>query len=274
MTINGQTTSNMLTTTNTEWAERFKDRIPHIFIGVVAFQDIANEVYMDHIQWFMQMAARLKGQFHVSIGVTRRMEQYRARNELILNATKEGADFLILLDDDQTLMSCPDMIEKFWQLGKPVAGGLYWQRKGHFHPVVMAQYTRPGDQTEGYRFLHPAELPTEPTPVDVLGGGCNWFEMSVFDRMAEPHWWPYPTSAVFVPDETYGLDIQICRRLREAGHECWLHPGIKLGHVSQDRHVITEGTRPPQASLEQQPWYQEYWMNVESDTVSERHRVR
>ena len=99
------------------------------------------------------------------------------------------------------------------------------------------------------------------------------YELGGMNRMAEPHWWPYPTEAVFVPDETYGMDIQICRRLREAGHECWLHPGIKLGHVSQDRNVITEETRPPQALLEQQPWYKEYWLSVTGDTRSELVRV-
>jgi hypothetical protein len=263
----------MFSTTNAEWAERFKDRIPHVFIGIVAFQDIANEIYTDHIQWFMQMAARLSGQFHVSIGVTRKMEQYRARNELVLNATKQGADFLIMLDDDQTLMSCPDMIEKFWELGAPVAGGLYWQRKGLFHPVVLSEYGRPGE-TEGYRFYHPSELPTVPTAVDVLGGGCNWFDMAVFDKLKEPHWWPYPTEAVLLPDEVYGLDIQLCRKLRDQGHECILHPDIKIGHLSQERQVISEEARPPQAWLEDQPWYQEYWVSVQSDTVSEHYRVR
>lgn len=272
MTHNGQAISTTPLSGNDEWNARFTDRLPHIFIAVVAFQDIANEIYMDHIQWFMQTAARLNGKFNISFGCSRRMEQYRARNELIMHATEQGADFIIMLDDDQTLMSCPDMIEKFWELGEPVAGGLYWQRRGHFHPVVLSEYERPG-KTKGYRFLHPSELPTEPTPVDVLGGGCNWFDMAVFDKMREPHWWPYPTEAVLLPDPIYGLDIQLCAKLRENGHRCVLHPGIKLGHLSQDRIVITEEARPPQEWLEKQDWYNQYWINVMGDTVAEHHRV-
>jgi hypothetical protein len=245
-----------LSSDNPDWNARFEKRLPHIFIGIVAFQDICHEIYMSHMLWGIQTAARLAGRARLSFGMATRKEQYRARNALIEHAEIEGADFLLMIDDDQTLHECPEMIEKFFALGKPFAGGLYWQRGGAYHPVVMKGFKGPFGKTK-YRFLRPDEVPTEPTPVDVIGGGCNWFDMRMFERFKQPHWWPYPKEQVFLPNEDYGLDVDFCQKAREMGYECWLHPGIEVGHLAHDREVVTRETRPAQEQIERtQEWGQ------------------
>lgn len=234
---------------NEAWNEKFKTTLPHVFIGIVAFQDIPHEIYLSHMLWAFRVAAGLDGRFRISFGVATRKEQYRARNYLVSQAEMEGADFLLMLDDDQTLHDSVDIIEKFYELGKPIAGGLYWQRGGCYHPVIMKGYKGPNGK-QRYRFYWPNEVPTEPTPVDVLGGGCHWLEMAALARFKQPHWWPYPEEVVYVPHPDYGLDVEFCMKAKKLGYECWLHPGVQLGHLSHDRTVITKETRPPQEEIE------------------------
>lgn len=241
---------NGLETRNPEWTQRFTDRLPHVFIGIVAFQDIPHQIYLSHMLWAFQTACRLQGKMRISFGMATRKEQYRARNFLVLQAETEGADFLLMIDDDQTLHDCPDMIEQFYELGQPLAGGLYYQRGGCYHPVVMKEFLGAAGKPR-YRFLHPSELPTEPAPVDVIGGGCHWIDMMLTARLKQPHWWPYPEEQCFIPDPEYGLDVDFCRKARALGYESWLHPGVKLGHLSVDAQIIDETNRPLQDSIEQ-----------------------
>lgn len=250
-----------LSTKNRDWATRFAYKLPHVFVGIVAFQDIPHEIYMSHMLWAFQTASRLKGRMRISFGMATRKEQYRARNYLVQQAEVEGADFLLMIDDDQTLHECPDMIQKFYELGQPIAGGLYYQRGGCYHPVVMKEFPGAGGQ-DRYRFLRPEELPTQPAPVDVLGGGCHWLDMQVLARFKQPHWWPYPEDVCFVPDPDYGLDVDFCRKARKLGYQCWLHPGIKVGHVSHDRQIVTEDSRPPQSEIEKTPEWQSYLTGI------------
>ena len=248
---------------NAEWNERFANRLPHIFIAVIAVGDISQEAYASHFRFAVGLGSRLTGKFRMSFGCEEfgRREQYRARNGALLAAQREGADFLLMLDDDQTLDQCPDMIEKFWELGQPVAGGLYYHKGNLFHPVVMKEFEGSGGRRK-FRYLHPDEIGTEPMPVDVIGGGCHFLDIAVFDKIKEPHHWPYPHENCFVPDEYRGLDVDFCVKMRAHGIQPWLHPGVHLGHISFSRKIIDKDTRPPQAEIEQDPGYAEYWRNV------------
>lgn len=250
-----------LSSQNAEWNERFKNRLPHVFVGVVAFQDIPHEIYLSHVLWAMQTAARLKGKARISFGMATRKEQYRARNFLVQQAEIEGADFLLMIDDDQTLHENPDMIEKFFELGQPIAGGLYYQRGGCFHPVIMKQF-KGANGKRRYRFMRPEELPKEPGPVDVLGGGCHWIDMTVMSRFKQPHWWPYPQEVAMVPNPDYGLDVDFCQKARDMGYECWLHPGIVLGHLKHEREVIDADSRPKQEEIEETEDWQKYLIGI------------
>ena len=257
---------------NSEWNERFAKRLPHIFIAVIAFGDITQEAYESHVCWAMQAGARLAGKFRISFRVFGRKEQYRARNGALMAATQEGADFLLMLDDDQTLHQCPDMVEKFWELGQGVAGGLYYHKGALFHPVAMKEFAGPNGKRK-YRYLHPSEIGQEPMPVDVIGGGCHFLDIRVFDKIKEPHWWPYPHQECFLPDEYFGLDVHFCQKMKDHGIQPWLHPGIHLGHVSHERRVIDKTTRPPQDEIAKDPEYSVYWRNVYGEEIGNE-RVR
>lgn len=250
-----------------DWNQRFQTRLPKIFIGICSFGEIPHEIYYSHMLWAIQQGARHFGRFELSFGMATRSEQYRARNKLIRSAHQEGADFLLMIDDDHTLHDCVDIIDKFWELGQPIAGGLYYNRGGAYWPVVMKEFKGPNGMIH-VRFLTHDEVPTEPTPVDVLGGGCHWVEMSVFDKMKEPHFWPFPASEgggpleVYYPHPRLGLDVYFCMKARQLGYECWLHPGIKLGHLRHEREEITHDSLPPMDEIKASEEYQEYVSSI------------
>jgi hypothetical protein len=227
------------------------------------------------MMWALQQGALCHGKVALSFGMTTRSEQYRARNKLIRAAQKEGADFMLMIDDDQTLHDCPDIIWKFWELGQPVAGGLYYNRGGLYWPVVMKEFEGANGIKQA-RFMTHEELPTEPAPVDVLGGGCHWVEMSVFDHLREPHFWPFPADdgggplEVYYPHPQFGLDIHFCQKARAAGYECWLHPGVKLGHLRHEREVVTHESVPPMEEIKKDERYADYLSGVYGAERNER----
>jgi hypothetical protein len=260
---------------NADWNERFADRPPHVYVGICAFADIPHEIYLSHVLWALQQGARHLGKFAISFGMATRSEQYRARNKLIRAAHTGGADFLLMIDDDQTLHECPDIIDKFWELGQPIAGGLYYNRGGAYLPVVMKEHKGPGGIRHA-RFMRHEELPTEPAPVDVLGGGCHWVDMKVFDKLKEHHFWPFPADEgggpfeVYYPHPQLGLDVYFCMRVRDLGYECWLHPGVKLGHLVHEREIVHHDTLPSIEELKVRPEYREYLTNALGAVPNER----
>ena len=260
---------------NAEWEERFSKRLPRVFVGICSFGEIPHEIYLSHMLWAIQQGVRLAGKFELSFGMVTRSEQYRARNKLIRSAHQQDADFLLMIDDDQTLHDCMDIVEKFWELGQPIAGGLYYNRGGAYWPVLMKEFKGVSGLTH-VRFLTHDEVPTEPGPVDVLGGGCHWVEMTVFDKMKEPHFWPFPADdgggplEVYYPHPRLGLDVHFCMKARQLGYECWLHPGVHLGHLCHERDEIRRDTLPPMEKIVASEEYQEYLTTMKSAMRNER----
>lgn len=234
-----------------------KGRKIKIFVGIVSFADLPKECFESWMMWWGHQCAIYSRTYDLCLKVSPRKEQYRARNYLVEAARSQNADYMLMLDDDQLPHLALDMIEKFMALDKPLAAGLYFQRGGLYHPVVMKEF----DGTEGerrYRFLHPDELPHEPAPVDVAGHGCHWIRMDVFDKLMQPYHYPAPRDVVFVPEDGYGLDVDFCYRAKQAGFPIWLHPGVHVGHISIDRSSVDWKTRPSQDLIESSARWEQY----------------
>lgn len=222
------------------YAERFKDRIPKVYIGFVAFGDIYPEVFLSAVNWAFQAGARYKGVFEIAWSQERfaKKEQYRARNAMAQEAQLSGADFLLTLDDDHTLADCPDMLGHFFHEEKPLQGGLYVARTDEFEQPVIAKQNAKGE----YVWCNYEDLPQYPGgPVEVLGGGVNWIDTRLLDFMRQPNWWPQPSErdeVVWLPDQKYGLDLQLCRRAAELDVRPWLNLNVNVGHVIHERSVL------------------------------------
>lgn len=250
---------------------RFADRVPRIFVGICAFGDIPHEAFRQFMLWWGATCGRLTGKAELYFGVSPRKEQYRARNALVRDAEAANADFLLMLDDDQLLLPEPDMLQKFMDFGAPVMGGIYYQRGGLYHPVVMHEDDIPMGK-KGYRFYHPDEIPAydaDPVKVDVVGHGAMWVDMAIYNKLKVPHHWPCPDEVCFVPDEQMGLDVHFCRRVRhELGEDVYMMPNIRIGHLSHHPEATYEGTRPPQDELDASDYGQDYWRTVHSRRIN------
>jgi hypothetical protein len=239
----------------------FEHRRPRIFVGICAFGDISPEAFESFILWWGATCYRYGKRFDLLLGVASRKEQYRARNYLIQGAEEQDADYLLMLDDDQIPHLCLDMIGQFADFGAPIMGGLYFQRGDLYHPIAMKAVPREGTH-DAYRFLHRSEIQDEPFEVDVTGHGCMWVDMAVYANMKFPLHWPYPHEVCIVPDESYGLDVHFCRKVRAAGYPVYLLPGISIGHVSLDRQIVTRDNLPPVEAIDATERATQYWSSV------------
>lgn len=224
------------------YGQRFRDRKPKVFVGIVSFRDIYASVFESWLHWATRVGAQYRDKFEVFYGVSTRQEQYRARNTLVTQAMLGGADFLLMVDDDHTVGDCPDMLGHFYDARKPFQGGLYIQRRGDKEQPVILEFD---EETQHCRWIGPENTPSRSCHVDIIGGGINWFDMSLFDFMAEPHWWPRPdTKCWFEPHPRYGLDMHWCLKLeKRLGIRPWLNMDVVVGHVSTTQEIL----RPAQA---------------------------
>lgn len=207
-------------------------RRTRIFIGVPCYGMVPPEVLEDWMR-FMFHLGRRQPQYDFFIGIRVKSEQFRARAAIVESAQQIGADWLLMLDDDMvinpfiTLNQTDDygFIDKLIAHDKDIVGALYFQRTGGCAPVAMME-----SGESGYRFLRDDELKHDLQQVDVTGGGALLVRMKVFDRLPHPY---------FAPEHEYGTDVQLCRAAKKKGITVWLDSSIELGHIKDERVIIT-----------------------------------
>jgi 2-polyprenyl-3-methyl-5-hydroxy-6-metoxy-1,4-benzoquinol methylase len=212
-------------------------RRERIFIGIPCYGPVAPEVLEDFMLFAYALGRRYP-EYDFFLGVKPKSEQFRARNTIVEGALGMGCDWLLQIDDDMVICTVRQttvsdqyqFLRAMLAHQKDVLGVLYWQRHGACAPVLM--YRLP--ESTGYRFLRPDEITNSLQPVDVAGGGCMLVNMRIFEKIGAP--W-------FAPEHDYGTDVQLCRKAQEAGFEVWADTSIELGHVREERAVVTKQNR-------------------------------
>ena len=215
-----------------------------IGVGIPCFSGYATEVANDYMRMWFTFGRRYPE--HDFFFMPRsKSEQFRARNAIVEACLKLGVDYLLFLDDDhifnweETPEHTPYMfLQKLIDDKKDIVGALYYHRTGEYKPVLMEEI-EPGK----YTFYNDTYIKphTGPIKVDVQGGGCMLIDMKVFRAMEKPY---------FVPEQqpegvgkSYGTDVQLCRRAKEAGFEVWCDTDIVLGHLKDKKEVVTHLNR-------------------------------
>lgn len=210
---------------------------PVICLGVPCYREVAPEILEDWMRLAYHCGRRLP-QYEFVLAIKTKSEQFRARNAIVEAARQVNADWLLMLDDDMVIN--PDIttgpsdaygfIERLIAHDKDICGALYYQRGGHCSAVLMAKIP----DAKGYRFLRDDELTGGLQRVDVAGGGCLLIKMRVFDKLNHPY---------FAPEHEFGTDIQLCRQATAAGFEVWADTSIELGHLKNERVIVTSRNR-------------------------------
>ena len=207
-----------------------------IFIGVPCYGTVAPDVLEDFARFLYNCGRRTPHDYF--LGIRTKSEQFRARNALVDGAMEVNADYLLMLDDDMIIDIAKsngpkeagyNFIQRLIDHDKDIVGALYYQRTGECKPVLM---TAVG--SGGYRFLNENEITHGLQEVDVAGGGCLLVKMRVFDKVKQPY---------FEPEFQWGTDIQLCKKAKDAGFGVWADTSIELGHVREERVIVTSKNR-------------------------------
>jgi 2-polyprenyl-3-methyl-5-hydroxy-6-metoxy-1,4-benzoquinol methylase len=212
-----------------------------ITIGVLCYQNAPSETLEDYCRFMYYLGRRLL-QHEFQLAVKAKTEQFRARNSIVEAALATGSDFLLMLDDDHVIdwegTSGPNsrygFIDKLLahmdadeKLG--LVGVVYYHRGNECRPVLMKE-----GKDGGFYYMRDDEIRGELQEVAVQGGGCMLIRCSVFDRIRGP--W-------FEPEFDLGTDVQICKKIREAGFKVASDTSIQIGHVLNSRTIITPNNR-------------------------------
>lgn len=155
-----------------------------------------------------------------------------AQRELIVEkALAEGADVVIMCDDDMVLppgafTHLLDLIRNDSSCG--LAGALYYSRDG-FRPMTVDGWD-PENTTS-------ASIPafaSAPVRVDGIGFGCVAISSAAIRRITAP----YFDTHVYIEREAARVricneDYLFCAKIRGAGYDVVLHPGVRCGHYDR-----------------------------------------
>jgi SAM-dependent methyltransferase len=207
-----------------------------ILIGIPAYSTVSAETLEDYMRFAYHLGRRYQD-YDFFLGVKSKSEQFRARNIIVESALAIGCDWLLMIDDDHVINidgspgtpedgAAPyDFLKKLLAHDVDIVGPLYYQRGGSAHPVVMDD-----DEMEEPHFISDLDIGYKLEERAVQGGGCMLIKMHIFDKI-KPPW--------FEPEFNMGTDVQICRKARDAGFKVYNDSSIEIGHVMNERTVIT-----------------------------------
>lgn len=158
------------------------------------------------------------------------------RDLIVERALERHADVLVMCDDDMVLpaRAIVDLSSVLDQYpGAALAGALYYSRDG-FRPMVTDRW----DENDTRTAVIPA-FDREPVAVDGVGFGCVALRVSALRELMPPYFAAHVfvergAGRVRVCDE----DFLFCARLRRAGHNVMLHPGVRCGHYDRTSKIV------------------------------------
>lgn len=145
------------------------------------------------------------------------------RNNVVKAALKEGSEWVLFLDDDQTFR--PDLLTRLLDHEEMICGALYVQRGAPFYPIAYGSILENGD----YLPLNLANYPTEGlVRVVGLGTGGMLIRSEVFHELSEAgfdgEWFTHTTAK--------SEDLMFCDRAIEIGFDVYVDLEARMGHVA------------------------------------------
>lgn len=154
---------------------------------------------------------------------------YESRNNLVSQAIKYEADYVLWLDSDMIFE--PDTLIKLMEHDVDIVSGLYFRRAHPYTPVLFEQL----ELTEnGCDYKGCEDYPSDIFEVAGCGFGCVLMKTDVLYDIAGKY-----GAVWFAPIGNIGEDCAFCIRARELGYKIYCDPNVKLGHMGYT--PITEG---------------------------------
>lgn len=226
----------------------------HLHIATPMYGGNCKGVYLDGLMSLMFELAKRGYQLSFSKLYNESLVT-RARNNLVYEFEKSGADALLFIDADEGFdhMDVVSMIES----GKSLIGAIYPMKNINWESVRKAALAEKENLEQYSGFFAMNMLPgqntfkiTEPVPVTEVGTGMMFIKKEVFELM-KPHCDSYmlnTSTGVFDPKqrviEYFKTDITedgillsedyyFCRKYRELGGEVFAAPWVKIVHAGE-----------------------------------------
>jgi len=149
-----------------------------------------------------------------------------ARNQCVKEALAWNADYVLFLDDD--VLPPSDGLVKLVMDAVPIVGGLYFDRRPPYTPMIARRKNRDkpwvlGEKVEwdvDFARNYPHDRFVE---VDATGLGFMLIRREVFEKISEP--W-------FVIQPSYGEDFSFCWKSQQAGFKIYVDTNVKCLHMA------------------------------------------
>ena len=150
------------------------------------------------------------------------------RNYCVIQAQKNGSDYLFFVDDDMTFPE--DTLERLLEHKKEVVGVSSYSRCLPLSSTVglmdsKGEYMHPDMHSEWEM-----QVPRELFECYFVGAGVMLIDMNVFNNIKSP-------SFEFTYDENgqvvNGEDGTFCKKIRDAGMAVWCDGSIPVGHLGE-----------------------------------------
>jgi GT2 family glycosyltransferase len=198
--------------------------IPKILATVPVYTAVTPEPYISHLIFSQETGkAEILGKYKVrwnagGPGVRTPI----VRNGGAQIALQGGADHLLFVDDDMILP--PTIIESLLAMDVPIASPIFFRAGEPYDPLVfdMDRITKEPVSMWDYPVDQIFEAPGG------VGTGVMLIKTEVFRSLPYP-WFFYPQ------DHRWGMDLDFCRRAREAGFKAYCDSRILVEQMERPK---------------------------------------
>lgn len=183
----------------------------------------------------MTTAANLPEGVHMGVQGVSGTYIHKARQELIDEVVRHGADYVLFLDSDMRFP--PDALIRLFNHKVPVVG-INYAKRGFPSEFVALKRVGIGDAGERLRTTEDSEGLEE---VEALGGGCLLIRTDVLADLPDPIEQPWFQNEYLGNGQWMGEDVYFCRLLREAGHRIFVDHDLSrdCSHIGQYEYDYT-----------------------------------
>ncbi len=143
----------------------------------------------------------------------------RARNMLVENFLKSGADYALFVDSDMLLPK--NAVETLLGHGKEVVSAHYFRRNPPYESVAQRK------AGEKYETIPEPSLGDE-FEADATGMGCMLVKREVIEKLAQQK--PIFTVEDKENSSVKGEDVIFCDKIKAAGYKIWVSKKVRAGH--------------------------------------------
>lgn len=163
--------------------------------------------------------------FHILVA-TRGFNIAENRNYCVIQAIKNGSDYLLFVDDDMTFPE--DTLEKLLAHEKEIVGVNSYSRCLPLSSTVGLMDEKGNYKHPDYHPEFEMRIPEEPFKAFFVGCGVCLIDMKVFKKVKKP-WFKFITGKD--GQVIHGEDGYFCEQAKKKGIDIWCDPTIPIGHI-------------------------------------------